>query len=132
MELAPKYGASYESAMRRYTEKHTLPCALIVFDKVQEVSEESEFEDSKYKIHYTITSPSFRKTFFSGLEIEGGTIKEGELCEKDRWRGIEDIVEKELIVGRSDKQSWRFESEIFTNGYKVFQFVLPPKQATRS
>lgn len=126
-ELAPKYGASYESAMRRYTERHVLPCAVVVLDKVQRSSDEFEFEDSEYKIHYTITSPSFRKRYFSALEIKGaGTIKGSELCGKARWWGVDDIVKHRMTVG-----GWHFETEIFSNGYKIFQFVLPPKAALK-
>src|SRR5438128_254723 len=29
IDLAPKYGASYEAAFRRYAERHVVPCALI-------------------------------------------------------------------------------------------------------
>jgi Zn-dependent peptidase ImmA (M78 family) len=129
-DLAPRYGASYESAIRRYTERHVLPCAVVVLDKVQKVhhdSEESEFDDSEYKIHYTITSPAFRKKYFSALEIRGGTIKGSELCGKARWWGVDDIVEHRMII-----RDWHFETEIFSNGYKIFQFVLPPKTAVRT
>lgn len=131
-DLAPRYGASYESALRRYTERHALPCAVIVFNKIQKETDEQEFEDTEYKIHYTITSPSFRKKYFSALEIKGGTIKGTELCHKGKWRGVDDVVEQELVVGHDDKKPWRFESELFSNGYKVFQFVLPPKRSVNT
>lgn len=129
IDLAPKYGASFESALRRYTERHVLPCALIVFTKIKEGSDEAEFEEAEYRIHYTITSSPFRKHYFSGLEVKGDTIKGAELCDKGRWWGINDIVEKELVVQSAEKHSWHFETEMFTNSYKLFQFVLPPEQA---
>ncbi len=126
-DLAPKYGASYESAVRRYAERHALPCAVVVLNKVRRDSDEMEFEDSEYKVHYTITSPSFRKRYFSALEIRGGgTIKGSELCGRTRWRGVDDIVEHRMTVGE-----WHFDTEIFSNGYKIFQFVLPPKAALK-
>jgi Zn-dependent peptidase ImmA (M78 family) len=127
-DMAPRYGASYESAMRRYTERHVLPCAVVVLDKVRRDSDELEFEDSEYKVHYTITSPLFRKRYFSALEIrDGATITGSELCGKTRWRGVDDIVEHRMTVGE-----WRFDTEIFSNGYKIFQFVLPPKAALKT
>jgi Zn-dependent peptidase ImmA (M78 family) len=126
-DLAPKYGASYESAMRRYTERHVLPCAVVVFDKVHRDSEEAEFEDSEYKIHYTITSPSFRKKYFSALEIKGGTIKGSELCGRAKWWGVDDVVEQKLTV-----RDWHFDTEVFSNGYKIFNFVLPPKTSLKT
>jgi Zn-dependent peptidase ImmA (M78 family) len=124
-ELAPKYGASYESAIRRYAERHVLPCAVIVFDKMHKNTEDAEFEDSEYRIHYTVTSPLFRKNYFSAVEIKGGTLKGHELCDKARWRGVDDVLEQSLVVGDS-----QFDTEIFSNGYKVFQFVLPRKIQT--
>jgi Zn-dependent peptidase ImmA (M78 family) len=127
--LAPNYAASYESAMRRYTERHTLPCALIVFSKLPNDTEDAEFEDLEYKIHYTITSAPFRKQFFSAIEIKGGTVKGTDLLRRDKWWGLKDVVESELVVGRPDNQSWHFNTEVFTNGYKIFQFVLPSKES---
>lgn len=125
--LAPQYGASYESAIRRYTERHVLPCAVIVYQKATKNADDVEFEDTDYKLHYTITSPSFRKEYFSGIEIKGGAIKGAELAGKSHWWGVDDICQRELNVSRVGEGAWHFETEIFSNGYKVFQFVLPPK-----
>lgn len=129
--LAPKYGASFESALRRYTERHVLPCALIVYRRTKEGSDEAEFEEAEYKIHYTITSPPFRKEYFSAVELKEETIKARDLCGKEVWWGIEDIVERELVVEGAEKRSWHFQTEIFTNGYRLFQFVLPPRKMVR-
>jgi hypothetical protein len=60
------------------------------------------------------------------LRQDGATITGSELCGKTRWRGVDDIVEHRMTVG-----DWRFETEIFSNGYKIFQFVLPPKAAVK-
>jgi Zn-dependent peptidase ImmA (M78 family) len=128
IDLAPRYGASFESAIRRYVEKHVLPCAVVVYDKVKRESEEADIEDADYKIHYTITSPTFRKKYFSAIEIKGGTVSGNELSQKGKWWGVDDIAEQELIVGRGEKSPWHFQTELFSNGYKVFQFVLPPKK----
>jgi Zn-dependent peptidase ImmA (M78 family) len=130
IDLAPKYGASYESAMRRYVEKHLLPCAVVVYDKVKKDVEETDVEDAEYRIHYTIASPSFRKRYFSALEIKGGTISGTELCQKGKWWGVDDVAEHDLVVGHGDKSAWHFHTQLFSNGYKVFQFVLPPKSKT--
>ncbi len=127
-ELAPKYGASYESALRRYTERHVLPCALIVFDRVKKDPEESDLEESEFKINYTITSKSFRKRYFSAVELRSGTVKGIELYEHPIWSGVDNVVEKELLMQGNDTEPWRFQTEVFTNGYKIFQFVQPIKQ----
>jgi hypothetical protein len=99
-----------------------LPCVVIVFAKVHKDVEDSEFEDSEYRIHYTVTAPLFRKNYFSAVEIKGGTLKGRELCDKARWRGVDDVLEQSLVVGDS-----QFDTEIVSNGYKIFQFVLPRK-----
>ena len=124
--LAPQYGASYESAIRRYTERHALPCAVVVYQKTTRDSDDAEFEDSEYKIHYTITSPSFRKEYFSGLEVKGEKIRGSDFGMKGHWRGVDDVVEQSLNVAKADSGTWHFDTEVFTNGYKIFQFVLPP------
>jgi hypothetical protein len=72
--------------MRRYAERHVLACAVIVLDKVRRDSDDREFEDSEYKVHYTITSAPFRKRYFSALAIKGGsTITGSDLCRESRW-----------------------------------------------
>lgn len=133
IDLAPRYGASFESAFRRYTERHVIPCALIVFDKVARELDDGEPEDAEYKIHYTITSPSFRKNYFSALQVkDGSTVKGTELLKKKVWWAPQDVIEAEFSVARGgNEKPWHFHSEIFTNSYKVFQFVLPPKESLK-
>jgi hypothetical protein len=109
-DLAPKYGASYESAIRRYAERHVLPCAVIVFDKVHKDVEDSESEDSEYRIHYTVTSPVFRKNYYSAVEIKGGTLKGRELCDKARWRGakLQLLRRQPLVASHAADEHERF------------------------
>jgi Zn-dependent peptidase ImmA (M78 family) len=123
-ELAPRYGASYESALRRYTERHVLPCALIVFDRVKQASDE-EIEEPEYHVQYTIASKPFRAAYFSGVETEGST-KRSELIESSTVWGIDQITERELEVESSEKGKWTFETEVFSNGYKIFQLIVRP------
>ena len=127
ISLAQRYGASFESAFRRYTERHVLSCGLIVYDKLTRDIEEADAQDSDYKIHYIITSPSFKRSYFSALEIKGGSVKGAELLKNQLW-SFNDVTPSEFIVGRGpNEKPWHFESEIFSNGYKMFQFILPPK-----
>ena len=125
IDLAPEYGASYEAAFRRYTEEHVAPCALIVYDKVAK-NDESYVEDDDYRIHYTITSRPFRKLYFSGLQMTDETCKAAEIFGSSVPRGIGTVVEKELSVQGSDNPNWRFNTQIFNNGYKIFQFLRKP------
>ncbi len=124
INLAPAFDASYESSLRRYTERHVMPCALIVFDKIhnREMSEDIEDSTPEFKLQYTITSAAFRKVYFSGLEASGPIPQSDLLPEGPHW-GVSHISENALQVRGKQKQ-WTFESEVLSNGYKVFQFVV--------
>src|SRR5437016_11079574 len=129
IDMAPQYGASYEAAFRRYAESHVLPCALIVYDKMRR-NEESFVEDDEYRIQYTVTSPPFRKLYFSGIQISDESCKAAEIFGPNEFWSIGTIVEKDLAIQNQGKEKWRFETEVFSNGYKIFQFLkrsLKPK-----
>jgi Zn-dependent peptidase ImmA (M78 family) len=129
IQLSTNYDASLESAIRRYAERHVLPCAVIVYDKIPKEFDEGDAEESEYKIHYTISSLPFRRKYFAGLEIKGGSVKGSELLRRGHGWRFNDITEAELIVGRGEgEKPWHFETEVFSNSYKIFQFLLPPKE----
>jgi Zn-dependent peptidase ImmA (M78 family) len=125
-ELAPKYGASYESAIRRYVERHVLPCAVIVYDRLSPDAEESDLEDAQYQIQYTIASPSFTRNYFSAVASKEPFSRGSDIYKVHAARDVANVVETELVVERTDGGNWHFESESFTNGYKIFQFVARP------
>ncbi len=114
-----------------FAEKHVLPCALIVYEKTVG-NEESFVEDDDYRIQYTITSPSFRRLYFSAVQISGDTSKAAELFGPNEFWRVGNIVEKELAVENRGKEAWRFETEVFSNGYKIFQFLKRPVSKNRS
>jgi hypothetical protein len=120
LDLAPRYAASYEAALRRLVERHVLPCAVIVYDKVAKTTE-TDFEDDRFRIQYTITSEPFRKRFFSGVKTKEESFPGMELYDPKRWG---DIVKEDLTVDSSDGGAWRFDTELFSNRYKVFQLVV--------
>lgn len=129
IDLAPQYGASYEAALRRYTETHVIPCALLVYDKVAK-SDHSFVEDDDYRIHYTITSAPFRKLYFSGVQMNDEKCKAAEIYSPNPIWSVGQIAHKELVIESESKEKWRFETEVFSNGYKIFQFLkrsLPTK-----
>jgi hypothetical protein len=119
LELAPKYEASYEAALRRFAERHVLQCAVIVYDKISGATE-NDFEDERYKLQYTITSEPFRKCFFSGLQLTEGSVSGAELYQPKYWG---EIVQQELSVENNKNERWVFETETFSNGYKIFQLL---------
>jgi len=129
--LAPKYGASYEATLRRYAETHVLPCAAIVFDKVAR-NEESYVEDDDYGLQYMITSAPFRKLYFSGVRMAEETSKAREIYHPHELWSVGKVLEKELVIECQNKEKLRFETEVFSNGYKIFQFLKRPiKPASR-
>ena len=129
LNLAPQYGASYESALRRYVERHVLPCAVVVYDKLTHPTGESDFEDDQYKIQYTVTSPPFRKLYFSAVESSEPISRASEIYKVRGSWDVNRIVESEIVVEKANARGdWRFETELFTNGYKIFQFLVRPKR----
>jgi hypothetical protein len=125
LDLAPQYAASYEAAFRRYTECHVLPCALIVYDKVTR-EDDSYVEDDDYRIQYTITSPPFRKRYFSGVQMKEKAYPASKIYSPNKSWSVGAVVEKELSVRGHGDENWRFEAEVFGNGYKIFQFLRCP------
>ena len=128
VELAPEYGASFEASFRRYAESHIVPCALIVYERVSQ-NDESFVEDENFRVHYMVASPSFRRLYFSGIGMSSATCKASEIYGKESYR-VGQIIEKELAVDSEDKEKFKFETEVFGNGYKVFQFLK--RSVTRS
>ena len=57
------------------------------------------------------------------------TCKAYEIYGKESYR-VGQIVETELAVDSEDKEKFKFETEVFGNGYKVFQFLK--RSVTRS
>jgi len=125
IELAPQYGASYEAALRRYTEAHVMPCALLVYDKVAK-SDHSFVEDDDYRIHYTITSAPFRKMYFAGVKMTEEKCKAAEIYSPNQSWSVGQIAKKELAIENENKEMKQFETEIFNNNYKIFQFLKRP------
>ena len=127
LELAPRYDASYESAMRRYVERHVIPCAVIVYEKAANAIGD-DIEDARYKIHYTVTSAPFRRQYFAGVKTASELTRGSDIFQVHGSWNIGNIVETELSVERTEEQPWKFQTEIFTNGYKIFQFIIRPVQ----
>lgn len=123
-ELAPRYGASYEASIRRYVEGHMLPCAVIVYNRASPHTDDTDPEEAQYRIQYTIASSPFSKKYFSSVESKDGFSRGSEIFEVHGFRNVSDILRKELVVESEDGKAWHFQSEIFTNGYKIFQLVL--------
>lgn len=125
IELAPKYDASFESAVRRYTERHPLPCAVIVYEKCVGIAAE-DLEDERYRIQYTVTSSQFERLYFSGVKSDSEFSRGSDIFQVHGLAQIGNVVNTELHVQKHEDGEWIFDSELFTNGYKVFQFVTGP------
>jgi Zn-dependent peptidase ImmA (M78 family) len=119
LKLAPQYGASYEATARRYAERHVQPCALVVYDKITKTNE-VDFEEDLYRLQYTIASKPFQKQFFRRLHGDPNRFPASELYKPKYWG---EVTEKEFIVGNDDHSKWHFETEVFSNGYKIFQLI---------
>ena len=127
IELAPRYDASFESAIRRYAERHPLPCAVIVYEKCVGIAAE-DLEDERYRVQYTATSDQFERLYFSGVESDVEFSRGSDIFKVHGLSQIGNVVNTELRVRKHSGGEWRFDSELFTNGYKVFQFVIGPEK----
>jgi hypothetical protein len=123
--LAPRFGASYEASLRRYTESHVQPCALIVYERLPRIEDEYLDEDD-FKVQYTITSPSFRRDFFSAVQVSGEKCRASEIVGDNSAWSLRNVIERELTIEREGCKPWKFETEIFSNSYKLFQFLRRP------
>lgn len=119
LELAPRFGASYEAGLRRFVEGQVVPCAVVVYDKTSRTSEEDP-EDDMYKLQYTIASETFRRRFFARLTATPNRFTRSELYKPKLWGGI---VQGELALDDEGNDKMRFETELFSNGYKIFQLI---------
>lgn len=108
--------------MRRYVERHVQPCAVIVYERVSDGR--ADFEDEKYRIHYTVASSPFREKYFSSVSAAGEFSSGSDIYRVHGSWNIGSVIDSELAVERNDSEAWRFRCELFTNGYKIFQFVL--------
>ena len=82
-------------------------------------------EDDDYRIHYTITSPAFRRLYFSAVEMNN-TCKAAEIFGANESYSVGRVVERELSVLNEGKEKWAFETDVFSNGYKIFLFLRRP------
>lgn len=119
LDLAPRFGASYEASARRFAQYHVLPCALLVYDKVSRTNE-VDYEEDTYEHQYTIASETFKKEYFSSVTCSPNRFSAAELCMPKGWG---QITQGELVVKQDDRKKWSFETDIFSNGYKIFQLV---------
>jgi Zn-dependent peptidase ImmA (M78 family) len=125
LELAPRFGASYEAALRRFVEANVVPCALVVYDKVSPTGDDDP-EDDPYKLQYTITSETFRRRFFARLTATPNRFTRSELYQPRMWG---EVVESELVLDGEGRPKRHFGTELFSNGYKIFQLICKPPDA---
>jgi hypothetical protein len=127
-DLAVKYSTSFEAAARRYVEEHSQPCALVVYDKVDKHVEGLEFDEFPgFKVQYTITSKSFSEKFFTKVLEEKIVPEESSVYEAYKKLDVTQTVENKISITVVGKGEFIFDSQLFTNGYKVFRLIYPEK-----
>lgn len=119
---ASRYGASIEAAARRWIERSEKPCAMIVFSPQDRTNLASLLE-----IKYTITSKSFALAYFSRLG--GQPLSETSMVHRF-FHGLEyygDDPIDTLNVQMAGGKIIEFPMMLFSNSYRVFGLVTPPK-----
>jgi hypothetical protein len=61
------------------------------------------------------------------------TCKAKEIYSPHEFWSVGKVMEKELVISGQDTEKWRFETEVFSNGYKIFEFLKRPlKRGSRN
>jgi Zn-dependent peptidase ImmA (M78 family) len=127
-DLAGKYGTSFEATARRYVEQHSQPCALVVYDKIEKHAEDFELDEFPgFRVQYTITSKSFGERFFTKIVEEKVIPGKSSVYEAYKKLDVTQTVESKMSITIVGKGEWMFDSQLFTNGYKVFRLIYPEK-----
>jgi hypothetical protein len=119
---ANRYNASFEATARRWVERSSQDCALVVFNPV------ARKPDATLEVMYTITSNSFEKTYFSRLE-RGQKVEEDSLLHKFfyGYSPYQEEREDNLHVRFSPERVIEFPMHLFSNSYRLFGLVTPPR-----
>ena len=80
-------------------------------------------EDDDYRIHYTITSPAFRRLYFSAVEMNN-TCKAAEIFGANESYSVGRVVERELSVLNEGKEKWAFETDVLQQ--RLQDLPIPP------
>jgi Zn-dependent peptidase ImmA (M78 family) len=120
---ANDYNASYEATVRRWVERSDQECALVVFNPANRRK-----EDTPLEIMYTITSSSFRDSYFERL-VPGHEMGSGTLVYElfHRLVSSDKTHEQALFVNIAGKNTHEFCMKLFSNSYRVFGLLTPIK-----
>jgi hypothetical protein len=124
--LAERYGASLEATARRYVERHHRACALIVYDKMPGDLRDQEVDDFPgFKVQYTITSSTFRERYFTHI-VQGEAIPaKSTVYQAYKLLNPHQTSKSKIRIRIVGKDEILFDSELFTNSYKVFRLLWP-------
>ncbi len=111
--LKDKYGVSYESASRRFVERHILPCALVAYGRSQ---------DDEWDVMYTITSPIFKERFFSKVIRDDKNPRIQEIINS---MGIEHTISDTVSIDIMGEGKRKFDAEYFYNQCRGFALIKP-------
>jgi len=62
----------------------------------------------------------------SSLSLSEGTCSASEIYEPHAFLGLGQVVEKEIKIEREYQSPWRLDTEVLSNGYKLFQLLIRP------
>jgi len=122
--LAGKYGSSIEAAARRYAEKHLRACALIVYNKAPGDLEDLEADSFPgFRVQYTITSEAFKERYFTRVISDEILPVESDVYQAYRLLSPHQTLRTRTRINIIGIGEILFDSELFTNGYKVFRLL---------
>jgi hypothetical protein len=98
----------------------------VVYKKLEESLDELEFDGlPSFRPEYTVTSRAFRDAFFTKIIEEKGDPSKSAVLKAFKTMDAFNTVQSKMSIDIIGKGKVEFDSELFTNGYKVFRLIWP-------
>jgi hypothetical protein len=122
--LSLRYDASFEATARRFVERNSKPCGLVVFGPAPGGVIDTS-RAGRWQHRYTISSAELRTRYFRRLlgEVPPDIVRKLVVPGRD-WA---DSIESEMVIGSSAGEKHPMQFSFFTNQHNIFALVQPKR-----
>jgi hypothetical protein len=117
MSLADRYGVSYESATRRFVERHPDPCAVVVCEPQKNSAGK---KDGALALKYAIRSDSFNIRFKAGSVLSSDHFI-SQYCQTTH----DEPIRERIVLKGAASTTLKCGAHIFYNGYRALILLKP-------
>lgn len=117
MTLADRYGVSYESATRRFVERHPDPCAVVVCEPPKNSAKQA---GRPFELKYAISSGAFPVRFKRGSVLPADHFI-SQYCQTTH----DQPVREKIILEGATSTTLKCRAHIFYNGYRALILLKP-------